>query len=114
MVAFATDPGQSPTDPMQVDGVKSSRLESEENSERLPTNPFPQANMEKPFVTQANQYLLHILLRLRLNARLPTLLQFGNEACYLFTDLGAHIIGPSTLAHESSLAMDLGQFIPDA
>ncbi|KAH7906074.1 hypothetical protein BJ138DRAFT_674424 [Hygrophoropsis aurantiaca] len=57
---------------------------------------------------------LHVLLHLRLNPRLPTLLQFGNGVCYLFSDLGAHIIGPSTLAHESSVAQDLGRLIPDA
>ncbi|KAH7915099.1 hypothetical protein BJ138DRAFT_1176768 [Hygrophoropsis aurantiaca] len=118
MVAFATYPGSDPVD-SEVGGVKSSCVG---NSERLPTNPFQQANMENlPFIMQVcsspangKSLFLHVLLRLRLNARLPTLLQFENEACYLFSDRGAHIIGPSTLARESSLAQDLGRLIPDA
>ncbi|KAH7907826.1 hypothetical protein BJ138DRAFT_438402 [Hygrophoropsis aurantiaca] len=114
LVKYATDQDQS-SDPMEVDEV------DEDLEERLPTNPFVQANMDKPLIMQVcgspgngKSLFLHVLLRLRLSAMLPTLLQFNNGACYLFTDLGVHIIGPSTLARESSLAQDLGRLIPDA
>ncbi|KAH7915096.1 hypothetical protein BJ138DRAFT_1196494 [Hygrophoropsis aurantiaca] len=125
-MALETD-SSGPTSSMDsVGGVNSSSSclprERVENLERLPSNPFLQhTNMIKPYIIQVcgspesgKSLFLHVLLRLRLNARLPTLLQFSHHTCYLFSSLGAHIIGPSVLAYVPDSARDLYALIPDA
>ncbi|KAH7905324.1 hypothetical protein BJ138DRAFT_1118574 [Hygrophoropsis aurantiaca] len=71
-------------------------------TEGLPPNPFLGAGVAMPLTGSPGigKFLfLHVLLGLRLNAHLPTLLQFNPAECYLFTARGAHRLLPSTISN---------------
>ncbi|KAF9220264.1 hypothetical protein BS17DRAFT_351887 [Gyrodon lividus] len=54
----------------------------------------------------------HLLLRFRLNARLPTLLQFRSDRVYLFVEHGAYALEGGGL--KTSAAEVLGKLVPNA
>ncbi|KAH7905326.1 hypothetical protein BJ138DRAFT_1118576 [Hygrophoropsis aurantiaca] len=122
-VMVKADADATQGDAMQVMlGSTQSDAQTNSSEESLPPNPFlgvPRSAFEKKVIMQltgspgiGKSMFLHVLLGLRLNARLPTLFQNDTSECYLFTALGAHHVSLTTVRAPVLAASCLGGLLP--